>query len=213
MKSMKFRQPAAALFFLLLLSIPFSSARALDGTSFTADLDTLILKGDELLANMQGTMLSPLTMESQTATLSSETDAYLAEVMAVYNTTLDTSSALTLTNTMLSSLETLTATTGALGQEAMRLSAEMGNLAGSTTTSSLDASLSSMLQLSSDIGAMADRIGEMADRILVMADNIGYMADRILMTQVIQNGNIELVVNAILVTQQNLITLAELYNL
>ncbi|WP_175452457.1 hypothetical protein [Thiohalomonas denitrificans] len=46
-----------------------------------------------------------------------------------------------------------------------------------------------------------------------MADNIGTMADRILLTQVIQNGNIELVLNATLVTQQNLLTLANDYNL
>lgn len=202
-----------AILALVLTAAPFSAARALDSATFTSDLDALIVKGDELLANMQGTTLSSLTMDSQTAYLASETETYLADVVTVYNTTLDTSSSITLTNTMLNSLETLTATTGALGQEAMRLSAEMGALAGSTTTSSLDASLTSMLQLSADIGTMADRIGEMADRILVMADNIGIMADRIVLTQVIQNGNIELVVNAILVTQQNLLSLAEMYNL
>jgi len=54
-----------------------------------------------------------------------------------------------------------------------------------------------ILGLSTDIGTMADRIGTMADRILLMAGEIGVMADRILITQRIQNSNIEM-------TQKNL---------
>ncbi len=47
-----------------------------------------------------------------------------------------------------------------------------------------------MLQLSTDIGTMADRIGEMADRIVETEFQIGYMADRIVTTQTIQNANV-----------------------
>jgi hypothetical protein len=60
-----------------------------------------------------------------------------------------------------------------------------------------------MLQLSTDIGTMADRIGEMADRILLMADNIGTMADRILETQRIQGENVALTQKNILQAQAN----------
>jgi len=67
--------------------------------------------------------------------------------------------------------------------------------------------ITAMLQLSSDIGEMADRIGEMADNILIMSDNIGLMADRILETQVIQSENIVLTQNSVLQTQTNTLAL------
>ncbi len=51
--------------------------------------------------------------------------------------------------------------------------------------------VNAMLQLSTDIGSMADRIGEMADRIVVTEDKIGQMADRIVATE-------ELLANALL---------------
>jgi len=60
-----------------------------------------------------------------------------------------------------------------------------------------------MLQLSKDIGTMADRILEMADKILDMADKIGDMSDRILETQRIQNVNVALTQANILKAQQN----------
>jgi hypothetical protein len=64
-----------------------------------------------------------------------------------------------------------------------------------------------VLQLSSDIGEMADRIGEMADNILIMSDNIGLMADRILQMQVIQSDNLLLTQNSVLATQTNTLSL------
>lgn len=78
--------------------------------------------------------------------------------------------------------------------------------------------LSALLQLSQDIGAMADRILEMSDRILIMADNIGLMSDRIITTQVIQSQNLALTQNSILITQQNMVLLSDslstiMYNL
>jgi len=47
-----------------------------------------------------------------------------------------------------------------------------------------------MLQLSTDIGTMADRIGDMADRIVETEYEIGYMADRMVITQAIQSANV-----------------------
>ena len=64
-----------------------------------------------------------------------------------------------------------------------------------------------MLQLSKDIGDMANRIGQMADKILIMSDKIGFMADRIVVTQQIQNNNVELTQANILEAQKNLETL------
>jgi hypothetical protein len=59
-----------------------------------------------------------------------------------------------------------------------------------------------MLQLSSDIGSMADRIGEMADNILVMSDNIGTQADQIVLTQQAMNLNVATTQSAIPGAQQ-----------
>ena len=65
--------------------------------------------------------------------------------------------------------------------------------------------VSSMLQLSQDIGSMADRIGEMADRIVATEELIGEMADRIVLTQQIQSQNLQ-------VTQQNILKAQENFN-
>ena len=72
--------------------------------------------------------------------------------------------------------------------------------AGSTANSDY---VKAMLQLSTDIGTMADKIGDMADKILLMADNIGTMADRILETQRIQGENVALTQKNILQAQAN----------
>jgi len=84
-------------------------------------------------------------------------------------------------------------------------------LAPITSLSVLESSLMAMLRLSDDIGTMADRILEMADKILLMADNIGTMADRILATQIIQSNNLQVITDASLTTQENILTLFCLY--
>jgi len=63
--------------------------------------------------------------------------------------------------------------------------------------------INAMLQLSKDIGTMADKIGDMADKILVMSDDIGEMADKIVETQKIQNENVKLTQANILKAQAN----------
>ena len=64
-----------------------------------------------------------------------------------------------------------------------------------------------ILGLSNDIGTMADRIGIMADRILLMAEEIGVMADRILITQRIQNSNIQMTQTNLSETRDILVSL------
>ena len=58
-----------------------------------------------------------------------------------------------------------------------------------TRDSTLHASMESILQMSADIGVMANRILEMADLILAMADNIGLTADQIVASQQLQSTN------------------------
>ena len=96
-----------------------------------------------------------------------------------------------------------------MSTESVRLSIELTGLTGTAELFEYQAGLEAVLQLSQDIGAMADRILEMADRILTMADNIGLMADRIITTQVIQSQNLAVTQSSILMTQQNMVLLSD----
>jgi hypothetical protein len=93
--------------------------------------------------------------------------------------------------------------------EAVRLSMDLTLITDTAELFEYSAALSAILQLSQDIGAMADRILEMADRILIMADNIGLMADRIITTQMIQSQNLAVTQSSILITQQNMVLLSD----
>jgi hypothetical protein len=73
--------------------------------------------------------------------------------------------------------------------------------------------LRSTLQLSADIGTMADRILEMADVILAMSDNIGLEADQILLTQELQSTNLAATEGSILSTQTVVVGLFATFNL
>ncbi|NTV49897.1 MAG: hypothetical protein HGB32_12885 [Geobacteraceae bacterium] len=68
----------------------------------------------------------------------------------------------------------------------------------------------SMLRLTTDVNIMSKRIIEMNSRITVMADNIGLMTDRIVLTQNLQQANIELTQSSILASQN--ITLSVIKN-
>jgi len=114
---------------------------------------------------------------------------------------------LTLDNETLVLTEALFVNVAALSNASSVLSNDIALLQTTTSALTLKDGITAMLQLSSDIGEMADRIGEMADKILIMSDNIGLMADRILETQVIQNQNIALTQNTLLTTQTNMLTL------
>ncbi len=74
------------------------------------------------------------------------------------------------------------------------LSIQLANIA----TKNNELSQQSMLQLSQDIGKMADRINEMADKINIMAD-------KIVETQRIQSQNLETTQKNMLLAQQNII--------
>ncbi len=184
---------------------------ALDSTVFTADLNGLVAQGNEIVATMSRTTLTALNMGTGLSQLEQSVAAYQQNVIQVYNTVASASGTFSLTGDMLASLQNLATINASLGSGILGLSQMVVALSPVTFLATLQSSMTSMLQLSTDIGVMADRILEMADAILVMADNIGLMADRILATQVIQNTNIALVVDATLQTQQNMILLAAIF--
>lgn len=182
---------------------------ALNPANFTTDLNQLVIDGNNLLANMENVTLTSLAMATQLSTLENSTQLYLDSVGNVYKDVAASTdnTTMSLTNEMLVPLQTLSAITASLAQSLVDLSGQMALLAANTTTTTVEASLASMLRLSDDIGVMADRILEMAGMILIMADNIGLMADRILATQVIQSDNLKVLVDASLETQKNILLL------
>ena len=107
----------------------------------------------------------------------------------------------------LAALDTLSSTMPSLASENLRLSLDLKQLVTVTKAITMKNGIVAMLQLSDDIGSMADRIGEMSDKILVMSDNIGLMADRIIVTQQLQSQNILLVQQGLLQSQTNALSL------
>lgn len=153
------------------------------------------------IANVNGTastMCGPLAAVNQMSRdLADETtriDESLAAPLSVDQATWDT-------------LSRLSAASVALASETARLTADLGGQQTTVDAANLKDGIVAVLQLSDDIGTMADRIGEMADKILVMSDNIGLMADRIVVTQEIQSQNLQLTEATLLQTQTNALTL------
>lgn len=138
-------------------------------------------------------------------TLNRSIEAY----SALLKSTTEAMASFSVTEADLTALDNLSAIVKNMGTESLRLTAELNSIENVAELFEYRAGISAMLQLSNDIGTMADRILEMADRILIMADNIGIMADRILITQQIQNTNITLTQASILTTQQNMVLLSD----
>lgn len=200
-----------SILFILFLSISNAQA-AITSSSLNNNINDLILQGNDLLVNIKATALTPLTLSSQINTIESDVSNYQLQVLAVYDTVVaSVGTSLSVTDELLVSFQTLSTVSASLANATLGVSLQIAELAASTSTSSLDSSLTAMLRLSDDIGLMADRILEMANKILIMADNIGLMADRIVATQIIQSDNLKLVVDATLQTQTNTIQLIALF--
>jgi hypothetical protein len=140
-----------------------------------------------------------------------------ANTLNVKNIT-ETMPSFTVTDADLDAMNDLSYLVQNMSVESIRLSMELNTITDTAELFEYSTGLSAMLQLSQDIGAMADRILEMSNRILIMSDNIGLMADRIITTQVIQSQNLALTQSSILLTQQNMVLLSDslstiMYNL
>jgi len=173
-----------------------------------ADLKTDLNNLNNSMVELNGNMTDVnLTSESMCAPLIAlnQQAKNIVDVLTAANANI--TAPLTLDNETLVLIENLFVNVTALSNASSVLSNDIALLQTATNALTLKDGITAMLQLSSDIGEMADRIGEMADKILIMSDNIGLMADRILETQVIQNENIALTQNTLLTTQTNMLTL------
>ncbi|MDA3946356.1 MAG: hypothetical protein PF439_06720 [Helicobacteraceae bacterium] len=182
---------------LTLVSVVETSTRELDYNALIAD-------GTELASRMHAVMLSPWTMKYQLQNVADDVESFLAQASTLSNTInndaangtfyIDSTSMMQLYDMSVMLTFMATAVDGYV--------IAIEGLAPSTSTLTLKDSLSSMLQLSADIGVMADRIGEMGDTILVMSDNIGMVADTFITTQQFQSANLFATQNSVLAAQQ-----------
>lgn len=199
---------------LLLFLPPLSQAAVFDTENLEQALTSLQAGGETLLATMESLTLTPLTLGSQLSAVENDLEA-LRDGIAVQFASVDAAraagSTVALDAELLALLQNLAGQSAALAQGLLGLAEQVSVLSATTASTTIVTAAYTLLRLSDDIGTMADRILEMADKILVMADNIGLMADRILATQIIQNTNIALVVDATLQTQRNAITLIALF--
>lgn len=195
---MKYRKSTFVLFGLL--SLAASSARA-DLTSDlvgiedqAATLRTALAAVDGPVAGMCGGLVGATQLSRDLVNEVTRVDEALAAPLTVDGATLD-------------AVERLSLATVDLANEAARLTGDVS--AQQTAAGGMDmaTAISAVLQLSSDIGVMADRIGEMSDKILVMSDDIGAMADRILVTQQVQSDNLVVTQQSVLATQTNALAL------
>jgi tRNA pseudouridine-54 N-methylase len=186
----------------------FSIFLLMFSTSLRADIHTdlqgLLSEGGALESALSGFTFNQQGSCTALGSLNRSLEDYTASIKS----TAETMPAFSVTAADLEAIDGLSYLVRNMGVESLRLTAELSSITDTAQLFEYRAGLSAMLQLSSDIGAMADRILEMSDRILVMSDNIGLMAERILITQTIQNGNIALTQASILTTQQNMVLLS-----
>ncbi len=189
-----------------LLMLMFST---LAQAGLSTDLQSLVNQGNDLNTQMSNTTLTADTLCNQLLSINQSSNALIDNIIALDQSL---TGGLIIDTDTLTALNDLSGISTALANQALSLSLDVNGI--STTSNMFDIAdgLNAMLQLSSDIGTMADRILEMSDKILVMSDNISLMADRIIETQLIQNQNIALTQQSILTTQENTLLLISVIN-
>ncbi|WP_345974520.1 hypothetical protein [Sulfurimonas sp. HSL3-7] len=182
---------------LTLVSVIETSTRELD-------YDALISDGMELSSRMHSVMLSPWTMKYQLQSVADDVESFLEQVTALSNGVESDAAngTLYIDGTSMMQLYDMSVMLTFIATAVDGYVIAIEGLEPSTSTLTLKDSLGSMLQLSADIGVMADRIGEMGDTILLMADNIGMVADTFITTQQFQSANLFATQNSVLAAQQ-----------
>jgi hypothetical protein len=169
------------------------------------DLQNLVVQGNNLKAELVSFTLYQDAACMEMGALNQSIEDFTSSVADI-TANMTTFS---VTDADLDALGELSYIAQSMSAESVRLSMDLTAISNAAELFEYSAGLSAILQLSQDIGAMADRILEMADRILIMADNIGLMADRIITTQMIQSQNLAVTQSSILITQQNMVLLSD----
>ena len=172
--------------------------------AMATDLLPLVAEGNALKTQLGDMRLTRDNLCAQMISADQAAKDYINNITVVSN---GLAAPLNIDASLLDSLDQLSFLNIDITTQLARLSTDLGQLSLTAPMCNISDGLTGMLQLSDDIGTMADRILEMADKILTMADNIGAMADRIILTQQLQNQNIALTQASILTTQQNMLSL------
>lgn len=181
---------------LTLVSVVETQSRTLEFTALVED-------GMELYWRMHAVMFSPWSMKYQLRDIAEEVREFLEQVTAL-NAALEgdaVQGTFYLNSGSLMQVYEVATMLTFIATAVDGYVVAIDGLSGSTPTLALRDSMKSMLQLSADIGTMADRIGEMADVILSMADNIGMAGDEIVATQRFQSANLTAVQESVLAAQ------------
>ncbi len=185
----------------LVLAVAVLPARA----SLSTDLQSLVAQGSSLSSSLSMFSFTEQSC-SDLGLVNQDIKGFVAAAEAV---TAGLTDPLSASAADMDALDSLSGLTMEMAMNSGRLSLEIQEIDNVAELFEYRAALSAMLELSADIGTMADRILEMADRILAMADNIGTMAQRILISQQIQSANLALTQGALLSTQQNMVLLSQ----
>ena len=172
--------------------------------SYDLDLNTLVVNGELLAARMAAVVLNPLNMARELGKVADDVKSFLDQVRAAEAIINQDAAASTMTinTTTLTSLANLSIMLTSLATAVDGYVVAIEALKNITADPTLASSMQSMLELSADIGTMADSILEMGDVILAMADNIGLMADQILVSQQLQSVNVATTQASILAAQE-----------
>jgi len=180
----------------LLASFLLGAAQA----ALADSLQGLVAEGNALDTNLTSFSFEAGDNCSQLGTLNTSIEMYIESIEAL---TSQMTEPLSLTQEDMTSLDDLSNLGRSMSEESVRLIMELNSIDDVADLVEYRSGLSAMLQLSDDIGTMADRILEMANRILLMADNIGSMADKIVYTVNLQSTNMAFIQSAMLTTQEN----------
>lgn len=178
-------------------------SRTFNTFAYNSGLAGLVSQGNALSSQMGAVTLGRTTMNTQLASIAASVTTYLNSVIVLY-TQMSSDSAVAsfyINGDTLTYLGNLSSINLALARSLDRYAAAINSLAPLTSTPVLSDATASMLQLTRDIGAMANRIVEMGDKIIIMADNVGTMSGRIVDTQTLQQSNITLTQSSLLSAQ------------
>jgi hypothetical protein len=170
---------------------------------YNSGLAGLVSQGNLLSGQMSAVTLNQINMSAQLALIAASVTAYLNNAIILY-TQMSSDSAVAsfyINGDTLTYLGNLSSINLVLARSLDSYAAAINSLAPLTSTPVLSDATASMLQLTRDIGAMANRIVEMGDKIIIMADNVGTMSGRIVETQTLQQGNITLTQSSLLSAQ------------
>lgn len=171
----------------------------LNSNTFTVAFNAETLSGNSITADIVATVLTQFNMAREWSSLATDVDALKAQILAT-NANINTAAA---TNTLTIDTESYAALADmsimvnsiSIAMQGLALATEA--LSSSTSDRTLSPSLDSILQMSADIGVMANSILEMADLILAMANNIGLTADQIIATQQLQSTDYAAILAAV----------------